>query len=486
MTIHLTNADAARIPLRDQSVHTCVTSPPYWGLRRYSGVDGTVWPSVTYTPMAEMGSVTIPGDTGCEHVWGSNLPEHHPGQVNQSKWKDNDAVAAGQTAGAGSYCQRCGAWRGMLGLEPTPEMYVAHLVLIFREVWRVMRDDGVLWLNLGDSYSGSNKGHGRKPYGGAKQRTNTGSIGLPVQDWDDTGLKPKDLCGIPWRVAFALQADGWYLRSDIVWAKGLSFCDSYAGSCMPESVTDRCTKAHEYVFMLAKNKRYFWDQEAVKEASIDLSGSRARYKAGGFGGNKNESLLAMDQVHTRVIGERKFDGKRNLRDVWAINPGSYPGSHYAVFPPDLVEPCIKAGTSEHGVCPECGAPWERVVKPSEKYAQHLKGSWHSHEDDLGLGQRKDGPGRRMSADYRTLGWQPTCDHDVGPVPATVLDLFAGSGTTGEVARRLGRDCVLLDLSHKYLVEQATKRLELDKLKAWSEGNGREQANLEDLPMFGER
>jgi len=169
------------------------------------------------------------------------------------------------------------------------------------------------------------------------------------------------------------------------------------------------------------------------------------------------------------------------KDVFCVNPGSYPGSHYAVFPPDLVEPCIKAGTSEHGVCSECGAQWERVTKKTAKVDPSAKESWFDHgksaEYQMGRAQR----GKRYLD--RTVGWQPTCDHDADPIPATVLDPFAGSGTTGEVARRLGRDCVLLDLSHQYLVEQASKRLELDKLRAWGKGNGRAQANYADLPMF---
>ena len=373
MTFTVLQGDARHLPLADRSVHCCVTSPPYWGLRDY-GV---------------------------------------PGQ---------------------------------LGLEPTPDAYVANMVAVFREVWRVLRPDGTVWLNLGDSFAGGNIGGFRPGSGRADgvvdergQRNRNGN-GCPP------GLKPKDLIGIPWRVALALQADGWWLRSDIVWAKGLSFCESYAGSCMPESVTDRPTSAHEHVFLLAKAPRYYYDNEAVKEpCAVDVGNAQIR-----FGGSKYGD--SSDPHHATKSGNAyQQSGTRNLRNVWAINPAGFPGAHFATMPPALVEPCIKAGTSERGCCPTCGAPWERVVERQDN--RH----WTERRTDrdkwaLGTnpGGRNDGGGSFFGNDARTTGWQPTCGcPEHGPVPCVVLDPFGGAGTTMMVADRLGRHGVGVELSDEY-------------------------------------
>jgi DNA modification methylase len=252
--------------LPDQSVHTCVTSPPYFRLRDYGS-------------------------------------------------------------------------EGQIGQEETPEAFVAKLVEVFREVRRVLRDDGTLWLNLGDSYAGTGKSGGGKQ-GERWAEAGADTVGPRGGKWKPApeGMKQKDLIGIPWRVAFALQADGWYLRQDIIWHKP---------NPMPESVRDRCTKAHEYVFLLSKGPRYYFDAEAIKEESADLEKSAARYKSA-FGGAKSEALLASGQVHTRPIGMRDFDGKRNRRSVWTVTTKPYSGAHFATFPPDLIEPCILAGAPVGG------------------------------------------------------------------------------------------------------------------------------------------
>lgn len=312
--------------LPDASVHCCVTSPPYWGLRDYG----------------------------------------HDGQI---------------------------------GLEETPEAYVARMVEVFREVRRVLRDDGTLWLNLGDSYCsqggerkyGSSDGAtGRGEAPGARLRS-VGGFGDGTWDWIESNptddwatdewlnelkqrraafLKPKDLVGIPWRVAFALQADGWWLRQDIIWHKP---------NPMPESVRDRCTKAHEYVFLLTKSERYFYDAEAIKEPAAEPD----RKRADRIGGNKY------------VEGVKHSDGStftgaatRNSRSVWTVTTKPYSGAHFAVMPTDLVEPCIKAG------CPEGG---------------------------------------------------------------TVLDPFAGSGTTLAVAAEMGRNAIGCELNPNY-IELAERRI----------------------------
>ena len=212
--------------------------------------------------------------------------------------------------------------------------YVNSLVGVFREVHRVLRDDGTAWLNLGDSFSsGGRTTHGTRV--GIKQSTNRGSNGCadsprPPQP---TGLKPKDICGIPWRVAFALQADGWYLRSDIIWAKN---------NPMPESVLDRPTRAHEYMFLLAKSEHYYYDSDAVREEAVSDT--------------IRSSALHRDTVSTNGNGgsaARSPTGYRNRRTVWTLNSEPFFGAHFATFPTKLVEPCVLAGTSEKGCCPRC-------------------------------------------------------------------------------------------------------------------------------------
>jgi DNA modification methylase len=228
---------------------------------------------------------------------------------------------------------------GQLGLEPTPELYVAAMVEVFSAVRRVLRADGTVWLNLGDAYAHPTSGgggavdvrtDGRKTTPGDQVRGRLGGANTMA-----LGLKPKDLVGIPWRVAFALQADGWYLRSDIIWAKP---------NPMPESVTDRPTKAHEYLFLLSKRSRYFYDAEAVAQGSI-----RAGDIPGGGGGYKGDGV---NDAHIRAgmaaAALRPVATTRNLRSVWTIATQPYPGAHFATFPEALVEPCIKAGSPEGG------------------------------------------------------------------------------------------------------------------------------------------
>ena len=221
---------------------------------------------------------------------------------------------------------------GQIGAEPTPDEFVAALVAVFREVRRVLRDDGTAWLNLGDSYAGSGKGRnadGSHQEGG-KQGTSRGTInGRLNKTFSGDTAKPKDLIGIPWRVAFALQADGWYLRQDIIWHKP---------NPMPESVRDRCTKAHEYIFLLSKSPRYYYDHEAAKEPAVK-GAARSNFHSG---------KTATHQLGRSSTRDRQEDGKRNRRSVWTVSTRPYKGAHFATFPPDLIEPCILAGCPEGG------------------------------------------------------------------------------------------------------------------------------------------
>jgi DNA modification methylase len=364
----------------------------------------------------------------------------------------------GEKPSQGMYCNKCGAWYGELGLEPTPEEYVANMVAVFREVKRVLRKDGTVWLNLGDSYNaGREGGHAGGPSGISRPE-----IAPQRSGGNAPGLKPKDLCGIPWRVAFALQADGWWLRSDIIWSKP---------NPMPESVTDRPTKAHEYLFLLTKSARYYYDADAVREDSLDLhGGGQPRYSI--------KTTKAYKAGTNEFIDYERGSG-RNRRTVWHIATAPYSGAHFATYPPALVEPCIQAGTSERGCCPECGSPWERVVDSHIEHTQQIHNS--KYDPDTGWAETGWKAGRKHTT---TLGWRPTCEHDAEPVPATVFDPFAGSGTTLQVARALGRSGVGLDLSLEYL-HLARQRLSLDALDAWTNGSKKNGRKLSDLPMFTE-
>lgn len=276
---------------------------------------------------------------------------------------------------------------GQIGLEASIEEYVDKIVEVFGEVRRVLRGDGTCWVNLGDTYcSAGGTGHQGK-HGDRCNRTHTQRALLSKMP-EKTGLKPKDICGVPWRVAFALQRDGWYLRQDIIWSKP---------NPMPESVTDRCTKAHEYLFLLSKSEQYRWDQEAMMEPVSGTAHARIRVPSGWGVGDEPRRAVELQKpgIHRKVAkpgsgikNNNSFDAAcvdlvthRNKRSVWTIQSDPYPEAHFATYPPDLIKPCILAG------CPEDG---------------------------------------------------------------TVLDPFAGSGTTGAVAIALGRRAILIELNSDYV------------------------------------
>lgn len=223
-----------------------------------------------------------------------------------------------------------------IGLEENPSLYIEKLVEIFREVKRVLKDDGTLWLNLGDTYVGSgDKGEHLDPKYKKGRNAQAKSLNNKIE-----GLKKKDLIGIPFKVAFALQQDGWYLRQDIIWHKP---------NPMPESVKDRCTKSHEYIFLLSKSQKYYFDNEAIKEDSVDYENSKKRYEKELWSGDKHQSggFSVDGKKHSK--GLKKFDGKRNKRSVWTVTTKPFKSAHFATFPMDLIEPCILAGCPEDGI-----------------------------------------------------------------------------------------------------------------------------------------
>jgi DNA modification methylase len=327
---------------------------------------------------------------------------------------------------------------GQIGLERTPEEYVEKMVQVFREVKRVLRDDGTLWLNLGDSYAGGGGYCPTAPSNKTSKAGQRGRQGALIQGGikPQGAIKPKDLVGIPWRVAFALQADGWWLRSDIIWAKP---------NPMPESVTDRPTKAHEYIFLLSKRKRYFYDAEAVREPGAIPAGTKAA--------KGSAERFNTPGVNSRPPEYKIYNGTRNRRSVWTVATQPYPEAHFATFPPKLIEPCILAGTSPKA-CEICGAPWERVV---EREPMEIKRSGRGVA--LGKYGKTAASGTMIKpAISITTGWRPTCTcENEGKGRCIVLDPFAGSGTTLWVAEHYGRDSIGIELSPEYC-ELINKRM----------------------------
>jgi DNA modification methylase len=355
----------------------------------------------------------------------------------------------------GASCGKCGAKRVdlQLGLEPTPDEYVANLVAVFREVKRVLRDDGTLWLNLGDSYA---RGFGGGTPG-EKSSTNAGSYDGRTARTLPTGLKGKDLVGIPWMVAFALRADGWYLRSEVIWAKP---------NPMPESVTDRPTRAHEQVFLLSKSARYFYDSDAVREPSAESTLARADCRP-----TDSPKHLEAEGNHWNGSGPTSRYGATgaNKRSVWNIATAPFPGAHFAVFPPKLVEPMVLAGSADRA-CGVCGSPWVRQVEataPDGRTARVVGGKAYDDEGVPLMGDNMIDHGVRgawnsggVTLERRTVGWEPSCDHQDDTGASTVLDPFCGAGTTGVVALRRDRSFIGLELNPAY-AELARQRIRDD-------------------------
>lgn len=539
-TLH--QADARGLPVADGSVHCVITSPPYWGLRDYGLSD---WEG---------------GDPKCSHVRQTKSVLQSSGLTQGQRHRAGrdvelpGAIGNARAGWPGGICGHCGARQlaAGIGLEPTLSEWLANIVAVGREVWRVLRDDGTWWLNLGDAYAGSGKG----PAGGDKQASNPAATMPPVvsakihdktaKKWGPNapavdGLPAKSLMMQPARAALALQDDGWILRSEIVWHKP---------NPMPESVSDRPTSAHEKVYLLVKSRspqfwthrdgigkrnepepdyRYVdraddtehlgapaaWSDEWIECPKCGGKGEIPIYKtqltlfddnepvawvycetcnhsraehpgwikrwrrinlwtahdyfydaeavrqpSEGWHGNKFAARSPERHAgENRTVPKDQQPPGANLRNVWQIPTQGRPEAHFATFPDELPRRCILAGTSAHGVCADCGAPWVRKV---ERIGGPPKGNHRSRGDftESGKSAHKTGTvaGSDLSAIYakygmpsnQTIGWQPTCDCNAGRVPAAVLDPFVGSGTTIAVAQQLGRRGIGTDLNPEYL------------------------------------
>jgi DNA modification methylase len=455
VTIQLLTGDCRDVlpTLASNSVHCVVTSPPYYGLRDYS--TGR-WEG---------------GDSDCDHLAvqparGNASYTNGQGQAyasNLQSWGDRKASVVFRDT-----CGKCGARRidRQIGLEATPDAYIATMVAVFREVRRVLRPDGTCWVNMGDSYASTPSGSFDKGGRGSGALEGGGFRANKAHSTIGHGAKPKDLLMMPARLALALQADGWWLRSDIIWAKP---------NPMPESCTDRPTSAHEHVFLLTRSARYCYDADAVREPCGDNNH-----------GSPNVNPCAKNTV---VRGDSGSLGKwtaeddargRNLRNVWTIATAPYAEAHFATYPPALVERCIRAGTSERGCCAACGAPWGRVT---ERESRQEQAQWTGAARGNGriAGGGHVGRTGTWSVDTTTTGWSPSCQCNAETQPCTILDPFLGSGTTALVADRLQRHCVGIDLSTTY-ADLARNRVTDDcpLFTSWAPAEDPEDARMADL------
>ena len=430
--------------LPDQCVQTCVTSPPYFGLRDY----GTgQWTN---------------GSDECDHETAIDECDHET--AIQEHCHTNYTRSAGITglqnqASAGrarlKSCPACGATRidRQIGLEETPAEYISKLVAVFREVYRVLRDDGTLWVNMGDSYARGRLGRDdsgeRGKFAGPRLETRERSTGLP----------DKNLLGMPWRLAFALQDQGWILRSEIIWHKP---------TAMPESVTDRPSKAHETIFLLAKRERYFYDADAIREPlkpkTYTTFGNHPTPNKGNdaLGMVKSDNWNRTTQVRTPRLTADGIIAGANKRSVWTVASQPYPESHFATFPPKLIEPCILAGTSPIA-CEICSSPWSRITEATghtnRREAAHAPFSNATKTDSTGW----------QPVRYGTDRWQPTCKcEQQGTGTCVVLDPFMGAGTVALVALQHHRHYIGIELNPAY-VALAEKRIREVQPVLWTEG-----------------
>lgn len=420
----------------DESVDCVVTSPPYWGLRDYK-TEPLIWDGID----------------GCEHEWGSEMfkisqprPDFSHNVRLMTRGTQKSSQATEMKASYGMFCQKCGAWRGQLGLEPDPNLYIKHLTDIFDQVKRVLKPSGTCWVNLGDSYSGSGGDHreGGKNDAGFQSNKIYG-----VQPKHLSDVPDKCLVQIPSRFGLEMVNRGWILRNEIIWHKP---------NCMPSSVKDRFTIDFEKVFFFVKSKKYYFKQqlEPMKEVSL----KRAEY--GWECSRANNGVNGPQGIKTEKMGSRIANPSgRNKRTVWTISTKPYSGSHFAVFPIDLIAPMIDAGCPKE-ICPKCGhirEPMTMVVGNTVTDAMRVAGCDENGEyygngtkeyESNGVQNPSDVKRRilKSMSEVKRTEWTD-CGCNAGWEPGTVLDPFCGSGTVLEYARKHGLNGIGIELNPNY-------------------------------------
>lgn len=463
--------------LPDKCVRCVITSPPYYGLRDY------------------LTATWLGGDSNCDHLRISKDKSVQTALAKStlSGGKKNQEVAYADKRHSKGVCKKCGAVRidQQIGLELSPELYIEKLVAVFRECWRILTDDGTLWINIADSYWGGKGQSGdARPDIQAERLKNGESISKVAQSIGEKGktsplqgkhstIKPRDLIGIPWMLAFALRNDGWYLRSEIIVAKT---------NPMPESVTNRPTKSHEYIFLLTKHEKYYYDYVAIlttaknpednvrrimqqkennKSNPDDMKNGLRPRNSGNL--ERKDRPGAPEDNGKHQMGSVPWKGTTaNKRSVWTVSTKPFKGAHFATFSEDLIIDCLKAGTSDHGRCSKCGRPWIRIVEKELKPT--AKASYNTYRDDRddladdndqGSNRVKDGHMPGYYNDYTTTGWKPTCHcKDAAVIPDVVLDPFSGAGTTALVAKKLHRNFIGIELNEMYV-----KKISIPRLKS---------------------
>jgi DNA modification methylase len=417
------------IPLKDKTISCVFTSPPYYYLRKYD-IPDQIWDV----------------ETNCDHDWGDQMkykgskPSHGVGSSSMTVLSVTKDIGSegGKEWDSGSFCRKCGAWRGQLGLEPNFDAYIDHLIQIFDEVWRVMRDDGTFFLNIGDTYStisGSMKdGICNSSYKSEKySKADKFKLEKPKQQIQD-----KSLCGIPFRLATRLIDRGWRLRNTIIWKKP---------NGIPNSARDRFAVDFEYIFFFVKSSKYWFDQPLEPyDKPLDRWGGDTLIPKG-----ISTWDGATGQGWYRVRNMRPNPEGRIKRSVWNIATRPYKGSHYASFPEALCEEIIKAGCPEF-ICKKCGKPRERII-------EYEKSNWLEVTDDMSLEEKERAWSLRETK--RIDKGLSDCGCGEGFEPGLILDPFGGAGTVMKTARKLGRIGVSLDLGYHELSKERSKSLQLD-------------------------
>lgn len=392
--------DARFIPLKDESVNCIITSPPYWGLRKYD-IPDLVWD----------------GDANCEHEWRvGNIVWH--GDRGKGTHKE---VYCGMEKQESFYnvCIKCNAWKGQLGLEPTIDLYIKHLMQVMDECWRVLRKDGTLWVNLGDSYAGSNNGSNDYRENGASISKNDRKYMGQKTGNNIEGIRDKSLCLIPERFAISMLDRGWILRNKIIW---------YKRNCMPSSAKDRFTVDFEPIFFFVKSKKY-WFEQLIESNNDTYNGKRGKIT------RRTKKQSAM-----RTEGYSDYYGLgRNKRCVWDIPTQPYPESHFATFPEALVEPMIRAGCPKE-ICVQCNTARKLITIRGE----YIRTGGKRNKPTPGLSaQQLQGTGYYA----KIVSGYTDCGCGAGFKPGIVLDPFCGTGTVVKVAEELGRSCIGIDLGY---------------------------------------